>query len=120
MRVLLRIFGPPHEALHLLALLLIGRRAERFTFRHVDIPPDLTTRQYVFVAGMPALVFSIISSLGVIGLVLAQTWTQAALGLAVGLLGTVALAGTMGDVQLIAARLMREWERNRGANDKRS
>jgi hypothetical protein len=112
MRILLRIFGPPHEALHLLALLLIGRRAVGFTFRHVDIPDDLTTRQYVFVAGFPALTFSIISSLGVIGLVLAHTWTQAGLGLVAGLLGTLAFAGTMGDLQLIAARLTGEGEKN--------
>lgn len=113
MSFLLRVFGPPHEALHLLALLLIGRRAVGFTFRHVDIPADLTTRQYLFVAGLPALVFSIISSLGVIGLVLAHTWIQTGLGFAAGLLGTLAFAGTMGDLQLIAARLAQDWDKNR-------
>ena len=112
MSFLLRIFGPPHEALHLLALLLIGRRAVHFTFRHVDIPADLTTRQYVLVAGFPALVFMIISGLGVIGLVLAHTWVQTGLGFAAGLLGTLAFAGTMGDLQLISARLAKEWEKN--------
>lgn len=117
MNTLLRVFGPPHEALHLLALLLIGRRAEKFTFRHVDIPADLTTRQYVFVAGFPALVFSVISGLGVIGLVLAHTWIQTGLGFATALLGTLAFAGTMGDLQLIAARLAREWEKNRRSDD---
>jgi hypothetical protein len=108
MKVLLRVFGPPHEALHLLALLLIGRRAVSFTRLHVDIPDDLTTRQYVFVAGFPALVFLIAAALGVTGLVMAQTWTQAGLGLLAALLGTIALAGTVGDLQLIAARLMEE------------
>ena len=51
-----RIFGPPHELLHVLAL-LIGRRPTAISWTHVDIPDDLTTRQYVFVAGLPALVF---------------------------------------------------------------
>jgi hypothetical protein len=112
MKLLLQFFGPPHEALHLLALLLIGRRAVQFTLRHVDIPPDLTTRQYVFVAGMPALVFGISAGLGVVGLVLAHTWIQAVLGLLVGFLGTIALAGTVGDAHLIAARLMQERTKN--------
>lgn len=119
MNALLRVFGPPHEALHLLALLLIGRRAVQFTFRHVDIPADLSTRQYVFVAGFPALVFCIISGLGVIGLVLAHTWVQTGLGFAAALLGTLAFAGTMGDLQLIAARLMQEGEKNRRSDDTR-
>jgi hypothetical protein len=119
MNLLLRVFGPPHEALHLLALLLIGRRAVHFTLRQVDIPGDLTTRQYVFVAGLPALVFSITSSLGVIGLVLAHTWTQTGLGLVVGLLGTIALYGTVGDLQLIAARLTQEWDAKRESDDTR-
>jgi hypothetical protein len=105
MNFLLRLFGPPHEALHLLALLLIGRQANNFTLRHVDIPDDLTTKEYIFVAGLPALVFMIISGLGAIGLVLSQTWMQAALGLLAGLLGTIGVAGTIGDLQLIAARL---------------
>lgn len=117
MNTLLRIFGPPHEALHVLALLLIGRRAVKFTFRHVDIPTDLTTRQYVFVAGFPALVFCVISGLGVIGVVLAHTWVQTISGFAAALLGTLAFAGTMGDLQLISARLAQEWEKNRRSDD---
>ena len=112
MSFLLRVFGPPHEGLHLLALILIGRQAVRFTVRHVDIPADLTTRQYVFVAGFPAMVFSVVSGLGVIGLVLAHTWIQTGLGFAAGLLGTLAFAGTMGDLQLIAVRLTQEWSKH--------
>jgi hypothetical protein len=57
MRLLIRIFGWPHELLHVAALRLIGRRAVDVTQTHVDIPDDLSTGQYVFVAGLPALVF---------------------------------------------------------------
>ena len=108
MSLLLRIFGPPHEALHLLALLLLGRRAVRFTFRHVDIPDDLSTGQYVFVAGLPAAVFILLMALGVVGLVLAQVWTQAVLGIIAALFGVFGAAGTLGDLQLITARLAKE------------
>lgn len=106
MNVFLRFFGPPHEALHLLALLLIGRRAVSFTLRHVDIPDDLSTAQYVFVAGLPAAVFVLIMALGVLGLVTAHTIPQALLGLAGALSGGIGAAGTIGDIQLIAARLV--------------
>ena len=108
MNLLLRIFGPPHEALHLLALLLIGRRAVRFTFRHVDIPDDLTTGQYVFVAALPAAAFVVLMALGVLGLVAAQTTAQALLGLAGGLFGVFGASGTLGDLHLISARLARD------------
>jgi hypothetical protein len=108
MSLLLRVLAPPHEALHLLALLLIGRRAVDFTLRHVDIPDDLSTGQYVFVAGLPAAAFILLMALGVLGLVLAQGWTQAALGLIAALFGVFGAAGTLGDVQLIAARLANE------------
>jgi hypothetical protein len=105
MKTLLRIFGPPHEALHLLALMLIGRRAVRFTLRHVDIPDDLSTAQYVFVAGLPAATFVLIMGLGVLGLVTAHTLTQAVFGLAAALVGGMGAAGTIGDIQMIATRL---------------
>ncbi len=105
---LLRIFGPPHEALHWLALRLIGRRPARVTGRHIDLPPDLTTRQYVFVAGLPAFVFLLIGALGLIGVVLAATVAQAALGLLTAGLGLIGLASAAGDLQLIAERLASE------------
>lgn len=105
MNLLLRIFGPPHEALHLLALLLIGRRAVRFTLRHVDIPDDLSTAQYIFVAALPAVTFILIMALGVLGMAAAQTWTQAALGLIAALFGVLGAAGTVGDLHLIGVRL---------------
>lgn len=106
MNLLLRIFGPPHEALHLLALLLIGRRPVRFTLRHVDIPDDLSRWQYVFVAAFPALVFTLVMAIGAVSLVRAQTMPDAALSLVVALIGVLGVSGTMGDIQLIEARLM--------------
>lgn len=108
METLTRIFGVPHELLHLLALLLIGRRATRFTRTAVDIPDDLSTGQYVFVAGLPALVFGAIFVLGVYGLLNAHTFPQAALALIAVLIGGFGAAGTVGDLQLIAQRLWGE------------
>jgi hypothetical protein len=108
MGLLYRIFGPPHEALHVLALWLIGRRAVAATRRHVDIPDDLGTGQYVFVAGLPALVFWSLAALGIIGLTSAQNLLQvvAAFLLTMGAVG--AGLGTVGDIQLIALRLMED------------
>jgi hypothetical protein len=105
MDALIRIFGFPHEALHLLALILIGRRAIKFTRTHVEIPDDLTTRQYVFVAGLPAFVFGLITLVGVLGLLNARSFADAVLPLVVVLVGGLALGGTTGDIQLIAYRL---------------
>lgn len=102
---LLRVFGPPHEALHWLALRLIGRRPARMSGRHIDLPPDLTTRQYIFVAGLPAFVFLLIGALGLLGLILSATVMQAALGLVAAGLGMIGLASAAGDLQLIAERL---------------
>ena len=105
---LLRIFGWPHELLHVLALRLIGRRPKAVTGTYVDIPADLPTGQYVFVAGFPALVFwlgaaaSLRSLLGAAGLVQALLW------LVLGSLLTLAALGTLGDIQLILRRLIQE------------
>ena len=100
-----RIFGTPHELLHVLALTLIGRRAIKFASDHVIIPSDLTTREYVFVAGLPALVFFICLTLGAVGLINAQTPGQAGIATAVIIVSVVAAAGTVGDLQLIALKL---------------
>lgn len=105
MEALYRIFGPPHELLHVLALLLIGRRPERVSSRYVDIPDDLTTGQYVFVAGLPALVFWGLALAGLWRLVSGTGLGEVALGFAVMSVGTMAGLGTLGDLQLIAARL---------------
>lgn len=101
----MRLYALPHEALHVLALLLIGRRPEAVAARHVDIPADLTRGQFVFVAGLPAFVFVIMAAVGLTGMALAATWGQVALGVVVGIVGMIGVAGTWGDVQLIAARL---------------
>lgn len=107
MRLLLRIYGPPHELLHLLALWLVGKRARRFTVTHVDLPDDLTTRQYVFVAAFPALIFGLCALLGVAGLLNAATTGQSVLALAAVLGGGFGLAGTVNDMEQIISRLQR-------------
>lgn len=103
---LIRVFGPPHELLHLLALWLVGRRAVAFTWTHVDIPPDLSLRQYLFVAGLPALVFWCVAAVGMNLLLNAQAFTTALSGFALLSLGTLAGLGTLGDMQLILMRLL--------------
>jgi hypothetical protein len=105
MRVLLRLFGPPHEFLHVLALWLVGRRPRRVTATHVDIPDNLTTGQYVFVAALPALVFGLLALLGVAGVVNAATLEQAALGLLAAFVFGLGLAGTINDLELIVLRV---------------
>ena len=106
MRVLQTLFGYPHEALHALALLLIGRRAVRVTRAYTDIPDDLTTPQYVFVAGLPALVFWGFTAACLLALLNAGSVDAAALAAAGAIVGTIAGYGTVGDLALIARRLM--------------
>jgi hypothetical protein len=105
MPLLYRIFGWPHELLHVLALRLIGRRAVTVTQTHVDIPGDLSTGQYVFVAGLPALVFWTIALLCLQALFSAPSIVQAILSFV--LMSAAALAGfgTVGDILLIIERL---------------
>jgi hypothetical protein len=105
METLIRIFGPPHEALHVLALWLIGRRAVAYTRTFVDIPDDLTTGQYVFVAGLPALVFWTAAAFGAIGLIQARNLLQLGVSFVVMMVATLAGFGTFGDIMLIIARL---------------
>lgn len=106
MEQLKRIYGTPHELLHVLALVLIGRRALHVGQDHVIIPDDLTTGQYFFVAGLPALVFFVALALGGIGLLNARTPAQAGIAVGVILAAGFAAAGTLGDVQLILMKLM--------------
>ena len=100
-----KIYGAPHEMLHVLALMLIGRRALKFAQDHVIIPSDLTTGQYVFVAGLPALVFFGCTALGGVGLINARTPGQAGIAVAVILAAGFGAAGTIGDLQLIAQKV---------------
>ena len=106
-----RIFGPPHELLHLLALRLIGRRPVAFTWTHVDIPPDLTLGQYIFVAGLPALVFWLGAAVGVSLLLQARDFGAVVIGIVIMLLGILSGVGTLGDLTLIIARWMEENQR---------
>lgn len=106
MDFLTRLYGPPHELLHVLALRLIGRRAVTWTRSHVDIPDDLTRGQYVFVAGLPALVFWGAALAGVVLLLRAGDAVGLAAGLILLLAGGLGGLGTLGDLALIAARLL--------------
>lgn len=105
MEQLQKIYGAPHELLHVLALMLIGRRALKFSNDHVIVPSDLTTAQYVFVAALPAIVFFTCMALGVLGLLNARTPGQAGIGVAVILAAGFGAAGTFGDLQLIWLKL---------------
>src|SRR5262249_215833 len=108
MNFLTRIFGPPHESLHVLALSLIGRQPKSVGQTHVDIPDDLTTGQYVFVAGLPALVFWLMAVAGIIILVDAANLAALALGWVLLLVGGLAGLGTLGDLQLILTRILED------------
>ncbi|MDX2163513.1 MAG: hypothetical protein SF162_19510 [bacterium] len=108
MAILLRVFGLPHEALHALALLLIGRRAVRFTRSHVVIPDDLTTGEYVFVAALPGLVALIVLAGGGIGLLEARSPSEATAALLAIVIGGFGAAGALGDFHLIVTRLQSE------------
>ena len=101
MEQLQKIYGAPHELLHVLALLIIGRRAVKFAQDHVIVPSDLTTAEYVFVAALPAIVFFTCMAIGVLVLLNARTPGQAGIGVGVMIAAGIGAAGTFGDLQLI-------------------
>lgn len=105
METLYRVFGPPHEFLHIVALLLIGRRPKAINSRYVDIPDDLSTPAYVFVAGLPALVFWGVAFAALLTVVNATDVLNAVVGFIVFTLAMMAGLGTLGDIQLILRRL---------------
>lgn len=105
MEFLTQLFGPPHEMLHVIALRLIGRKAISTSRTHVDIPDDLTVGQYVFVAGLPAIVFWGLAIVGVLLLVFAPNIPALMLGFVLLLVGGLGGAGTLGDLALIYERL---------------
>ena len=106
MNILLRIFGWPHELLHVLALRLIGRSPQGVQQTHVDIPDDLSTGQFVFVAGLPALVFGLGAAVGLQLLFAAGDVVQVILGLLVTAFFALGFAGCVGDLMLILARVL--------------
>ena len=108
MNTLTRLFGWPHELLHVLALILIGRRPEAITGRYVDIPDDLPTGQFVFVAGLPALVFWLGAAVCLRAIFGAADLGGIVLALGGAIIFALAGLGTMGDLQLIAMRLLKE------------
>jgi len=106
MNLLYRVFGWPHELLHVLALWLIGRRALSITRTHVDIPEDLTTGQYVFVAGLPALVFWGVAAASLQALASTPDIGRGMVWFAVMSVAALAGFGTLGDIHLIIERLL--------------
>jgi len=106
-----KIYGAPHELLHVLALMLIGRRALKFANDHVIVPSDLTTGQYVFVAALPAIVFWGCTFLGALFLLRASSPGQAGIGVAIILAAGFGAAGTVGDLQLIWLKLSQQNKR---------
>ena len=105
METLYRIFGPPHELLHVLALFLIGRRPKSVGYRHVDIPVDLSKWAYIFVAGLPALVFWGAALIAAIKLASANGISEFILTFAIFSIASLAGLGTLGDIGLIIRRL---------------
>ncbi|MCY4022204.1 MAG: hypothetical protein OXF32_02020 [Anaerolineaceae bacterium] len=103
--MLAKLYGWPHEMLHLLALRLVGRRAQGVTHEHVDIPADLGRGQFVFVAGLPALVFWPLGAFGLQQLLAAQDLVSALFWMLYGALLFPAAVGTLGDLALIVMRL---------------
>lgn len=101
-----RVFGWPHELLHVLALLLIGRRPKGLTSTHVDIPSDLSTGEYIFVAGLPALVFWGAASTAALSLFEARDVGQLILRFLLTLAFSIAALGTLGDLHLIITRFL--------------
>jgi hypothetical protein len=102
---LYKIFGPPHELLHVLALVLIGRRPKAISYKHVDIPDNLSTRAYVFVACLPALVFWGGAVIAGLKLGSASSFGEAVIAFVMFSIFVMAGLGTIGDIQLILRRL---------------
>jgi len=102
---LYKIFGPPHELLHVLALILIGRRPKAISYKHVDIPDDLSTRAYVFAAGLPALIFWGAAVIGGLKLGTSTSFSEAVTAFVIFSVFVMAGLGTIGDLQLIIRRL---------------
>ena len=105
MEILYKIFGPPHELLHVLALLLIGKRPKAISYKHVDIPDDLSTKAYVFVAGLPAFVFWGAALVAGIKLASANSLGEIVVMFVFFSVAIMAGLGTLGDIQLIMRRL---------------
>lgn len=103
-----RLIGIPHELLHVLALLLIRRRPRGIGAAHVDVPEDLSTRQYIFVAAFPSLTFLLLAAAGLVLLMNATSVLTALAGILLVLLGMLGMAGGVGDMQLIQLRLARD------------
>ena len=108
MKVLLWLFGWPHEMLHVVALRLIGRQPKAVTQSHVDIPDDLSTGEFVFVAGFPALVFWTLAAITIQLLFSATSLPLRLLWLALAAVVVIGAFGTIGDILLIFARIMRD------------
>ncbi len=100
-----RILTTPHELLHALALSLIGRRAGWTADDHVVIPDDLTTREYVFVTGLPALVMLGVIVVALILLFNASTPSDAGIATGVIIVAAAIATGTISDLRQILSKL---------------
>ena len=103
---LAQLYGWPHEMLHVLALAADRPRAQAVAHTHVDIPADLGRGEFVFVAGLPALVFWPLTGIAAQQLLAAQGLGAALFWLVCAALPCPSLpaaAGTLGDLMLIAA-----------------
>jgi hypothetical protein len=112
MDFLYALFAPPHELMHVLALRLIGRQPKEVGKRHVDIPEDLTTPQYVFVAGLPAGVFWGLAILGLLMILNAPNIPGLIVGWVLLLVGGIGGYSTIADLALIYQRLMEDQDRD--------
>ncbi len=100
-----RVIATPHELLHALALVLIGRRAGRMVDDHVVIPADLTTLEFVFVTGLPALIMLGVLVAAVILLFRARTPNEAGIATGIIIVAAAVASGTISDLQQIARKL---------------
>ncbi len=89
----------------MLALFLIGRRPKSVGYKHVDIPDDLSTGAYVFVAGLPALVFWGLALVAGLKLANAGSFGEIIVAFVVFSVAALAGLGTLGDIGLIIRRL---------------
>ena len=105
MNTLLRLYGWPHELLHALALLLIGRRPRGIARQHIDLPLDLGRRQFIFVALFPTAVFVLLAALGLLALLSAGSLLQMALGALLSVAGMAGAAGGAGDWRAVERAL---------------
>lgn len=104
MQWLLWLYGWPHEALHVIALWLLGKQPRHVTRTGVDLPPGLSRGQFTFVALMPGFIFLVLAAVGLNSLLNATTPAGWIIGILVTLVGMVGVAGAVGDIMAVQRR----------------